>query len=373
VLAPRTALVAALSAAALTLPLAMPASAAEVSDPIAEGLIGPLDLSVGNDGSVFVAQAFAGLLTRHSRGGGEGQVVAAYEGGEIAGVDATRAAQTGYVRTAFGPKPAAALVRLNRISGRSTVLSDLQAYEQTRNPDAAVRYGFEGLPAGCEVDDWYGGSAGYPGIVEAHPYAVAAVPGGFVVADAAANALLKVTNGGTTSTLAVLPRHSQTISLEQVRALNAETAQMNAEAPPEEQAPLLPECVAGRTYHFEAVPTDVELGPDGALYVSTLAGGPESPTLGARSRVYRVDRRTGALTQIGTGFLAAVDLAVDRTGTVYVAELFAGRISKLVAGAPQPVVEVPLPGGLEWHPRTGLLATVDVFGEEGGSLVAVTP
>ena len=57
----------------------------------------------------------------------------------------------------------------------------------------------------------------------------------------------------------------------------------------------LPTCTIGKTYAFEAVPTDVELGPDGMLYVSVLPGGPEDPSLGARGAIYRVSPATGAV------------------------------------------------------------------------------
>ena len=364
--------VTALSAAALTLPLAPPASAAQASDPIAEHLIGPLDLSVARDGSIYVAQAFAGLLTRHGRDGGAGEVVASAEQGEIAGVDATRAGQTAYVTSGGGPAgPYARLVRLNRASGRTRVLADLARYEQTANPDGDVHYGFDGLPAGCTAPEWLGGNAGYEGIVESHPYAVTAVPGGFVVADAAGNALLMVSHTGVVSTLAVLPTHDHTFTAEEVAAVNEGIRDENAHNDPAEQDRAeLPACVAGSTYAFEAVPTDVELGRDGLLYVSTLAGGPEDPSLGARSKVFTVDRRSGDVEEIGSGFLAATDLAVDGSGDVFVAELFAMQVSRLVDGGPEVFAEVPFPGALEWSERTGLIAAVDVFDEQdGGSLV----
>src|SRR4029450_3789544 len=64
----------------------------------------------------------------------------------------------------------------------------------------------------------------------------------------------------------------------------------------------LPDCVIGVTYRFEAVPTDVEVGRDGYLYVTTLPGGPEDPSLGARGKVYRVNPRNGHIKLVATGF-----------------------------------------------------------------------
>ena len=55
------ALIAAGAAAALMVPVAVPASADPVvSAPLVEGLSGPLGLAVGSDGTVYVSQSFAG-------------------------------------------------------------------------------------------------------------------------------------------------------------------------------------------------------------------------------------------------------------------------------------------------------------------------
>ena len=45
------------------------------------------------------------------------------------------------------------------------------------------------------------------------------------------------------------------------------------------------------TYGFEAVPTDVEVGPDHALYVTTLPGGPGGSV--DPGSVYRISRWAG--------------------------------------------------------------------------------
>ena len=60
-------------------------------------------------------------------------------------------------------------------------------------------------------------------------------------------------------------------------------------------------CTVGHKFYFEPVPTDVEVH-DGLLYVTTLPGGPEDPSLGARGKVYTVDPATGDVTKIGSGF-----------------------------------------------------------------------
>ena len=82
---------------------------------------------------------------------------------------------------------------------------------------------------------------------------------------------------------------------------------------------------------FEPVPTDVEMGPDGMLYVSTLPGGPEDGSLGANGSVYRVDPRSGRATWLAGGMHGATGLAVHGRDIV-VAEMFAGEVSVIRKG-----------------------------------------
>ena len=55
----------------------------------------------------------------------------------------------------------------------------------------------------------------------------------------------------------------------------------------------LPKCTVGKKFALEAVPTDIEVGPDGKLYVTSLPGGPEDGSLGVNGRVLRVNPATG--------------------------------------------------------------------------------
>jgi hypothetical protein len=192
------------------------------------------------------------------------------------------------------------------------------------NPDQINHYGVDN-PSQCVIDAFT--AAGFPfdyqGQVDSHGYSVTSFGHEWVVADASANALLKVDNRGHVRTLAVLPPQPTEITAEMAEALG------------------LPSCVAGVTYSFEPVPTDVEVGKDGFLYVTTLPGGPESPVLGARGKVWRVNPYTGAAKVIATGFLGATNLAIGKHGQIYVAELFAGQISVVRNGHPQPYLALP--------------------------------
>jgi hypothetical protein len=243
--------------------------------------------------------------------------------------------------------------------GTTELVADIWAYEQAANPDAGNTYGFESISDECAAQlPAELGPPQYPGQLDSNPFGVLiADDGRTYIADAGGNAILSVDRRGKVRTVAVLPPQPTVISAEGAAALG------------------LPACAVGLTYDFEPVPTDVEMGRDGALYVTTLPGGPEDPSLGARGSVWRVHPRTGNVKQIATGFLGATNLAVTPKGTIYVSEIFAGRISKVAGGGPVGVVDVPAPSGLEYADgklyvsydvfADGKVATVDVGGGRG--------
>jgi sugar lactone lactonase YvrE len=133
----------------------------------------------------------------------------------------------------------------------------------------------------------------------------------------------------------------------------------------------LPECTVGLSYWFEPVPTDVEVARNGSLVVSSLTGGPEDGSLGAQSRVFRIDPRTGHVRLVADGLAGAVGVAVARNGDLFVSQLFGGAISRIPAGTstPRRYRSVSTPGAVEWT-RHGLYATTDVLNQDtGGNLV----
>jgi hypothetical protein len=349
------------SALIFTVPMSTPAVAATVSTPIIDGLTGPLGLAVGSDGTVYVTQSsfetFSGKLTAVGKKGVTDLV--SVSGAVIDGVDATGKGTVTYTTIGQGEDGFFAGVRRVQPNGKVRVLADTLAFESANNPDQVNAYGFQGLTAECAgkvaeaLPDDPGGGKPYTGIVDSHPYSVALLPDGSrVVADAGGNDLIRIEANGTVSTLAVLPPQPVEVTAELVSALG------------------LPDCAAGSSYNFEPVPTDVELGPDGLLYVSLLPGGPEDPSLGARGAVYSVDPDTGKVAFVAGGFLGATGLAVAPDGTIYVAELFGNQISTVSGTGAKPLVDVPSPAAIEWAGGK-LYATINVFGN--GSVVTIAP
>ena len=293
-----------------------PAQAAEPTETLAEGLLSPLSAAVTDDGTVYYSQNFAGGLFAL---GEEAPVYqTSQEGAEIGALSA----DGNDVVFVEG-------FTMKRLSdGTVTELADLEAYEQENNPDAAVKYGFKKLNKKCVKKIPRRFPAKYTGIVESHPYGSTVDGETVYVADAAANAILAI-NGTEVSTVAVLPSVKVTATKRLAKSAN------------------LPDCVVGKTYRFENVPTDVEVGPDGLLYVTSLPGG-EIPGAGS---LMTVDPATGAVDSIAGGFTGATGVAVDDNGDVYVAELMANAITKIPAGgSPEPFYTgqgAPGPAALE--------------------------
>ncbi len=331
------------------------AAAGTVSAPIVEGLIGPLGLDVTSAGTILVAEGFAGQITRVTSGG-QRSVIVSSNGDSITGVVGSVLGRAVFTRavSAGGPEQPATATSLERVqpNGTVTVLADLLTFEEDNNPDAGNTYGFENLPAGCE-SKLTGFGLPYQGIIESNPYKVEALsPVSFAVADAAGNSILRVTGVGQEPDLvAVLPGAPQRITPGTAREFD------------------LPACTIGRVYTSEPVATDIEVGPDGYWYVSSLAGAPEQVNAGS---VFRVNPDTGAVSVVARGFNGAVDLAVADDGTIYVAELFGNRISAISNGVVSTVADLFSPGAVELSDDGTIYATTGVFGPSG-SVVTVTP
>ena len=318
---------------------------------LASGLVSPLSLEVDRRGRVDVTQNFAGQLNRVGPGTTTTTLATAPAGQEIGAVSSR--GDSVYYAQNDQPNGVARLMVLPP-RGAARQLADLGAYEARVNPDRVNGYGFRGLPSACAAQVDPTGEAGparYRGIVDTHPYASLAQREGVYVADAGGNDIVRVGYDGRVSTVAVLPPQPP------VRVDAATAAAFG-----------FPSCVVGYGYAFEPVPTDVERGPDGWLYVSTLPGGPETADLGARGSVYKVNPWNGTVQRVATGFVGATNLAVDqRTGVVLVSELFGGaagtgQISVVSPWSGRTVQTLPVSSPAAVELRNGALyATTDAF------------
>jgi hypothetical protein len=240
-----------------------------------------------------------------------------FSGGDLFGViglggDPAKRAALAADSTSFGY-----LVRLP-LGGAPVNIADVATFEATANPDGV-------LP-------------------DSNAYSLLPAASGFSVADAGANAVFSVTPAGVVSTLSVFP------------------AKPN---------PLFP-AVGGPTY--QAVPTSLATGPDGALYVGQLTGFPFVP---GAANVYRIDPITSAQTTAFTGFTNIIDLAFASDGDLLVLQLTTngiganpgpGRLIRIdsVTGLRSTLLDSPLffPGGLLVTPNDSIY--VSNLGTSGG-------
>jgi len=306
-----------------------PAAHAAEGEEVVGGLITPLSVAVDTDGTVYAANNFAGLLTK-AVPGEEPEVVHEAPGQEVGAVSAVDGAVT-FATTAMGRKPDARLHRLEA-DGSLTELSNVWSYEKQANPDGKQTYGFKGLSRKCKraFPKKMRFLLPYKGIQESHPYATYVDGGTTYLADAAANAIFAV-EGESIRTVAVLPAVKVKATKKAVKRFK------------------LPKCTIGKTLRLEPVPTDVEMGPDGNLYVTSLPGGPEDDSLGMNGAVYRIDLATGKSSRFVEGLLSPVGLAIEPDGTAYVSMLFPSVIMKQeLGGQPEVFAEVPFPGDVEY-------------------------
>jgi hypothetical protein len=246
--------------------------------------------------------------------------------GSLSGVDA-RHGRIAYTTTEADHRN----TYLNVIEhGTQRVVANLGEFERTYNPDQVNRYGLTDPRQASEACKQELTAAAIPinhrvsyrGLQDSNPYAVASLrDGSWLVADAGANDILRVTPRGHVSVVAVLPPQP-------VRFTQALAAQLK-----------VPSC-EGVTYAFEPVPTDVELYR-GQPYVTTLPGG-----AGGVGSVYRVGWQ-GATWRIATGFQRATNLAFGPRGQLYVVQLGQGVYTPTRHGI-EPVWDLQYAAAVEW-------------------------
>ncbi|MCC2593605.1 ScyD/ScyE family protein [Tessaracoccus sp. OS52] len=333
-------------------PTSLASAAPPTTTPI-DGLVGPLHLAVTGK-TVSVSESFAGQITTVTRDGAD--VTYSNPGWDVAGSEYRGSTLFFLESVGAGPDPRPMVGVLKSIDAKgnvTTITDEIAAYEIANNPDADVQYGLSPADAAANPDcvaemTAIGFPASYTGAdvePDSHAYGLEVVGNTAYVADAGANAVLTVNlKTGEIDTLAVLPAREAVITEAAATAFG------------------IPSC-EGLTYAFEAVPTDIEIGPDGWLYVASLPGGPEDDSLGARGAVYRIDPNSGDLELYVEGLLSPTGIALDGSGNLYVASMFGAGILKVASGSldVSVLVEVPLAADVDVQGNT-LYYTYDVFG-----------
>ncbi|VXB64875.1 ScyD/ScyE family protein [Arthrobacter sp. 8AJ] len=357
----RLALLACTAASAAAIASAGPAAASAKTpdyDVVAGGFVSPLHVTAGPGKSVLVSQDFAGKLTRIDRDGStEDLSTDTPQGWEVAGAD-TRGSTTYFLESVGAGQgdPAGLHGYLKSIDARGDVetIADFADYERSHNPDGDQHYGFgDDVSAQCLAAWPQFPPPSYRGIVDSHPYALAVRDNTAYVADAGMNAVLKVNlKNGDIDTVAVLPPRPAVVPA----GLRIPTDMMG-------NTVEVPACVVGHEYAFEPVPTDVGIGPDGMLYVTSLPGGPEGPELGARGAIFRINPWNGDTDLWAEDILSPTGLAVAGNGDVYVASLFGGEILKFTCdGDRSQFLAVNMPADVDISGHT-LYATIDALGD----------
>jgi hypothetical protein len=332
---------------------------------LASGLLSPLRAAVAADGTAYVSENFAGTIDRIGRDGTKTTVYTDPDGYEVGGLSMSGRDVVFTVTQSVGEgENLDSWLKVLTPSGQVRVIADLHSYEVANNPDQGTTYGFRHIDPTCAAK-WPtadNGPASYPGGVDSHPYATYSLGGGWTyVADAGGNDILLVSPRGHVRAVATLPAIPFTITADAATGMG------------------LDPCFVGTTYWFEPVPTDVEVGGSGTVYVTSLPGGPEGPALGARGSVFAISTH-GAFRlhpgsghggswmqrprQVVTGLLDPTGLAVTPDGTLYVAQMFADTISKVTLGRwgahVSDAISTPTPGEVEWTP-SGLYFTSNVL------------
>jgi len=367
-------------AAALALTVTQPASisvgARATLEVVASGLVNPRGLTFGPEGGLYVAEAGSGgagpcivnsnnvlvcygatgAVTRIALGGTPSQArvvtglpsLAPGPGTTNAGSSATGAHDVefqgrgnGYVTIgaaldpirrvtdAAHPEFASVGMRFGRLvrfqpNGKWSFQEDIAGFETLANPD--------------------------DGLLDSNPYSVVALPGRQVFTDAGGNSLNAVAANGAISNLAAFP--------------NGTTA-------------------TGQAY--QAVPTGLTIGPDGAFYVGQLTGFP-FPLGGAN--VYRVPANGGDPEVYASGFTKIIDLAFAPDGSLYVLQITSaggpppqagpGSLLRVVPGQAPQVVVAPgqglvAPGGLAIAQDGTIYVSNMSVSPNAGTVVKIVP
>lgn len=331
-------------AAAALLATAFP-TAAQAAEPevVVDGLVSALSVAVAEDGTVYASQNFASTITKVAPGGEKTDIYADEGHREVGALSVAGDVLTFATTQQEGqPRDARVYTLTPGEDGLDqTEVFDSWGFEKAQNPDGKTKYGVFGLSKSCQKSipkNQRKYVLPHGGIKESHPYATTTDGTMTYVADAAANAIIAF-DQFSVDTVAVLPP----VKVKVTKAIRKGLG--------------LPKCSEGKVYKGEAVPTDVELGPDGNLYVTTLGGAVgELMPAGA---LYQVST-AGKVTKMAGGLMSPTGVALHGA-TAYISMLFPGMVlAAPLGGEPSTLAEIPFPGDVEvqgdhvYVTRTGL-------------------
>ena len=209
-------------------------------------------------------------------------------------------------------------VRSRGMSAASTrtatqrTFGDFAALETEHNADGEAHYGFHNLPTAAQPSCLPEMPAAYKGDVDSHPYGITVSGRTIYVADAGANSVVSVDiETGKTETVAVLPPGRSRLRPKPRPPTTCRPAWWAGPTTSSRYPPMLP---WGRTAGSTS---------------SSLPGGPEDPSLGARGAVFKVDPDNGHVKLFADEIMSPTGLAVDDDGDVYVASLFGEGVLKI--------------------------------------------
>jgi hypothetical protein len=267
------------------LTLALCASLLATGTAAAAGFNGPLfGLTTAPNGDLLVADTGAGIVTTDGSATAFPGLPGITDIG-VLGKGSVWATRTG---TIPGQDTGQGLYRIS--NGKARLVANLFAFELANNPQPT-------------------------GALESNPFDVQPLPGGetALVADAAANDLLRVNTEGHVDVLAVFP--NALVSTANIKSLVG--------------CPSGPPNICNQPAQIPAqpVPTSVTVGPDGWYYVGELKGFP-APT--GASRIWKVapwaswancGSSPDCQVVFDGGFTSIIDLAFGPDGLLYVVEL----------------------------------------------------
>ncbi|MCW2622442.1 MAG: hypothetical protein JWL64_2044 [Frankiales bacterium] len=290
---------------------------------VASNFAGPLHVDFGADGDLYVADAFAGQVVRVNVATGARAAAATFPAAFSPGVGLRGNTIYATVSEGGGDPSAQGPTHLVRVGagGAFEEIADLLKFELDHNPDGQPQQGYT-----------------QPDAIS-NPYAVLPVGDVVLVADAAGNDILRVTRGGTVSTLTALP-----VSKKGVCATTTNNGVPNGGCDP--------------------TPTDLKLGRDGYLYVSGLGAEVEG-------HIWKINPYTGAIVRQWDGFPPLTGVEIDSTGNLYAASLFTNQIFKITPAGQRLAAAVPGPSGLVWHNSHIWAGSVNLAGTGPSSVVVV--